>query len=161
MNARTIYDLNLKRNTFMTIMSQRASGKSFLISNFIHYFLTNEENRCHYAYLFSATAKLNKATNHSYSFFDPRAILSPEPSIINAFVKNLMRSQIATNMKNHILLVFDDIVVTKRYEALEYLATAGRHYSITVVMSCQISNNAISPIKIGRASCRERVLNLV
>ena len=51
-----------------------------------------------------------------------------------------------TKMKYHVLLVFDDIVVTQRYEALEFLATAGRHHSITVVLLSQISNNAISPI---------------
>ena len=38
-----------------------------------------------------------------------------------------------------------DIVVTKRYPAIEFLATAGRHYSITVILSSQISNTAISP----------------
>jgi len=51
-----------------------------------------------------------------------------------------------TKMKYHVLLVFDDVVVTQRYEALEFLATAGRHHSITVVLLSQISNNAISPI---------------
>lgn len=146
MDTKSIYDLDLQRDTFITTMSQRASGKSVLLSNLIYYFLTSVTQRCHYAYLFSATAKLNRETNHSYSFFDPRAILSPEPSIINSFVKNLIESQKKTNMKFHVLLVFDDIVVTKRYEALEYLATAGRHYSITVILSSQISNNAISPI---------------
>ena len=144
--SNTLHDLKLERDTFITIMSQRKSGKSVLLSNLIHYFLTSAEQRCHFCYLFSTTAKLNKHTNHSYSFLDPRAILSPDPSVINPFVKNLIESQKQTKMKYHVLLVFDDIVVTKRYEALEFLATAGRHYSITVVLSSQISNNAISPI---------------
>ena len=219
--ANTLHDLKLERDTFITIMSQRKSGKSVLLSNLIHYFLTSAEQRCHFCYLFSTTAKLNKHTNHSYSFLDPRAILSPDPSVINPFVKNLIESQKQTKMKYYVLLVFDDIVVTnvhmslnarpylaslvsltslaspchfrhssaprqplastvrarlhdtsfllfvtyhtstpragatapagitrntKRYEALEFLATAGRHYSITVVLSSQISNNAISPI---------------
>lgn len=146
-NEIDVYGLGLQRDTFITLMSQRKSGKSVLISNLIHYFLTaDESNRCHYCYLFSTTAKLNQTTNHSFSFLDPRAILEPRPEIINPFVQNLIQSQKKTKMKYHILLVFDDIVVTKRYEALEFLATAGRHYSITVILSSQISNNAISPI---------------
>jgi len=154
----------------MTIMSQRKSGKSVLISNIMHYFKTNPDpdNRVDFVYLFSATAKLNKTTNHSYSFLDPKAILSPDPAVMNPFISNLIQSQKATDMKYHILLVFDDIVVTKRYEALEYLATAGRHYSITVVLSSQISNNAISPIirtnvdyvfwrKLGKAALQNNI----
>lgn len=144
MEAKTIYDLSIHRDTFMTVLSQRGSGKSVLLSNLIHYFLTNEENRVHFAYLFSATAKLNQATNHAYSFFDKRAIL--DPSAINPFVTNLIQSQKKTKMKYHVLLVFDDIVVTQRHEAIEWLATAGRHYSITVILSSQISNTAVSPV---------------
>ena len=64
---------------------------------------------------------------------------------MNNFISNLIRSQTQTKMKYHVLLVFDDIVVTKRYEVLEWLASAGRHYSITVILSSQISNNAVSP----------------
>lgn len=147
MNENTVQDLRLSRDTFITIMSQRKSGKSVLISNLIHYFLTADHgHQCHYCYLFSTTAKLNQTTNHAFSFLDPRTILEPRPEIINPFVHNLIQSQKKTNMKYHVLLVFDDIIVTKRYEALEFLATAGRHYSITVILSSQISNNAISPI---------------
>lgn len=143
----SIYNLKLKRDTFTTLMSQRKSGKSVLISNLIHYFLTDPQEKCDFCYLFSTTAKLNHSTNHAFSFFDRRAILEPKIEVVNAFVQNLIIvSQKKTKMRYHILLVFDDIVVKKRYEALEFLATAGRYYHITVILSSQISNNAISPI---------------
>lgn len=132
----------------MTVMSQRRSGKSVLLASLIHYFLETaaDEQRCHFAYLFSETAALNQTTNHSYKFFDKRAVLKPSPKIIDQFIHNLIQSQIKTGMRYHVLLVFDDLVVTRRYEVLEWLASAGRHYSITVILSSQISNNAVSPI---------------
>lgn len=142
-----VQSIELERDTFITVMSQRRSGKSVLLASLIHYFMqiAPEEKRCHFAYLFSATAALNQTTNHAYSFFDKRAILSPEPARMGAFISNLIKSQTQTGMKYHVLLIFDDIIVTHRYEVLEWLASAGRHYSITVILSSQISNNAVSP----------------
>lgn len=141
----TIESLNLLRDSFITVMSQRRSGKSVLLSNLIHYFLTApEENRCQFAYLFSKTAKINQATNASYSFFDKRAVFDPDA--LDRILPSLLETQKRTHMKYHVLLVFDDIVVSKRYAGLEWLASSGRHYSITVILSSQISNNAVSPI---------------
>jgi hypothetical protein len=143
----SVASLDLERDSFMTVMSQRKSGKSVLIASLIHYFMEGSpaKQRCDYAYLFSATAALNQTTNHSYSFFDKKAILKPSPENMSNFISNLIKSQTQTKMKYHVLLVFDDIVVTQRYEVLEWLASAGRHYSITVILSSQISNNAVSP----------------
>lgn len=140
-----ITQIGLERDTFTTVMAQRKSGKSVLLASLIHYFMTNRNNRCDFAYLFSKTAKLNRKTNHSYSFFDDNAILDPKPEIMETFINNLIRSQTQTQMKYHVLLVFDDIVITKRYEILDYLASAGRHYGITVILSSQITNTCISP----------------
>lgn len=138
-------DLNLDRDTFMTVMSQRKSGKSVLLSNLIYYYMdhASEDKKCHYVYVFSNTAGINDATNHSYKFFDKRAIISPKN--MNTFVQNLIKSQIQTKMKFHVLLVFDDIDVSKRSDVLEWLASMGRHYSITVILSAQISNLVVSP----------------
>ena len=60
--SNTLHDLKLERDTFITIMSQHKSGKSVLLSNLIHYFLTSAEQRCHVCYLFLTTTKLNKQT---------------------------------------------------------------------------------------------------
>lgn len=143
--TKSVYDLNLERDTFITLISKRKTGKSVLIASLCHYFMTHPdpENRCHYMYVFSKTAAKNKDTNRSYSFLDPRAIIDPE-NMTNV-INQLLISQQKTNNQYHILLVFDDIIVTKRYAILEELASQGRHSSITVVLSSQISNHAVSP----------------
>ena len=69
----TIYTLGLKADTFLTIMSQRKSGKSVLISTMIHHFMTNQDEN-------ERTAAINDKTNHSYKFLDKRAILQPDPN---------------------------------------------------------------------------------
>jgi hypothetical protein len=146
MDTKTIYDMKLQRDSFITLMSQRGSGKSVLLSNIIHYFLTDEENKCDYAYVFSETAGLNQVTNHSYSFFDKRAIIDPSDiRVVNNFVSHLKASQEKTKFKIHVLLVFDDIELGKGWDVLDFLAARGRHYSVTVVLSAQISNCVVSP----------------
>lgn len=144
MDTKMISDLNLERDTFITLLSQRKSGKSVLIANLIHYFLTDVENRCHYAYLFSETAKLNQKTNSSYQFFDKRAIFDPSPERITTFFNNLIDSQIKTQMQYHILVVFDDIDLERPIPMLNKMASRGRHFSITIILSAQISNHVVS-----------------
>ena len=166
----SIYDLQINADTFTTIMSQRKSGKSVLISNMIHHFMTNpdEAQRCHFVYVFSQTAAINEKTNHSYKFLDKRTILQPDPNLIAGFWARLKQSQIDTNMKYRILLVFDDIVVTKRYEILDTIASLGRHFGITCILSSQISNNCVSPTirnnsdyvfwrKLGKEALRDHI----
>jgi hypothetical protein len=151
-------------------MSQRKSGKSVVISNFIHYFMTHpdENMRCHFVYVFSQTAAINEKTNHSYKFLDKRAILPPDPELISTFWARLKQSQKDTKMKYKILLVFDDIIVTKRYEVLDLIASLGRHHGITCILSSQISNNCVSPTirnntdyvfwrKLGKEALKEHI----
>jgi hypothetical protein len=66
---------------------------------------------------------------------------------MNAFLDKLWRSQKATNMKHHILLVFDIDVSKSQFksklsEALRFLVTTVRYHCITVV----VSTIAISPV---------------
>lgn len=146
METKNIYDLKPKRDTFMSLMAQRNSGKSVLISNLIHYYLTDADNRCDYVYVFSETAALNRTTNHSYNFFDKSAIIDPSDiNVVNNFVQHLLTSQKKTNFKYHVLLVFDDIRLDKKWMVLDFLAARGRHFAITVVLSAQISNCVVSP----------------
>jgi len=142
----SVYDLQLERDVFISLVSGRGSGKTVLASNLIHYYLTApEDKRCHFAYLFSSTAKINRQTNSSYSFFDDRAIMEPTPEVLNPFIYNLKLSQIKTKNKYHVLLVLDDIDVSLKLKSVEWLATKGRHYSVTVVILSQITNCALSP----------------
>ena len=146
MDTESVFDLDLKRDTFITFLSKRASGKTVLVAELIYYFLTTEdpEKRVDYMYMFSRTAGINKVTNSPYSFIDDKAIFHPDK--LGTVVKNLMKSQIQTGMKYHILIVLDDIMVGKSDKVIDDLATEGRHYNITVILSSQIANRVVSPM---------------
>ena len=138
-----IQKLHLKRNSFITILSARRSGKSYLISDLAHYFLSNAKNKVDLVYMFSHTASLG--TDNTYKWLDRRAILSPYIDNINTTVSNLINIQIQTKNKKSILLIFDDIDLDKQIEGINKLAVRGRHYNITTILSAQIANYAISP----------------
>jgi len=143
--AYSIKELKLERDTFISVLSARKTGKSFLIADMIHYFLTDPQQKCDYLYVFSNTAGLQSGTNEQYSFIDPKAILPAKPEVMTNVIKKLMISQKQTKFKFKVLVVFDDIVVSKRYEIIELLASMGRHYGITAILSAQISNTVVSP----------------
>lgn len=140
----TLNDLHLNRDTFITILSTRKSGKSFLIANLIHYFLTNAENKCDYLYIFSNTSRFEQGGN--YNFVDKKVMFKAHPDNVAKIVPAIVKLQMETNRKNHVLIVFDDIDLSKKYEdSIEMLATRGRHYNITTVLSAQIATHAVSP----------------
>ena len=137
-------NLNLRRDSFITILSTRRSGKSYLVANLIHYFLTNSENRCDFLYMFSNTAKFEQGGN--YNFIDNKVKFKADPENAKKIVDAIFRTQLETRKKFHILVIFDDIDLSKRYEdSIEKLATFGRHYHITTILSAQVATNAISP----------------
>jgi len=144
-NVSTIQSLKLERDTFIPILSSRRSGKSVLIADMIHYFLTSKEQHCDYLYMFSNTAGLNSGTNEQYKFIDKKCIIPAREDVMNKVIIGLMQSQKKTNFKFHPLIVFDDIVVSQKYKIIEYLASAGRHHAITVILSAQIANTVFSP----------------
>lgn len=137
--------ISLKRNSFITILSTRRSGKSFLVAQLIYNFLTNPPaNRCDVLYVFSNTAKFEEGGN--YDFIDRKCIFSAKPDIVEKVVGRLLQIQLKTNKKHHILLVFDDIDLSARYnDSIEKLATQGRHFSITSIVSAQVATQAVSP----------------
>ena len=138
-------DFDLKRESFITILSTRRSGKSFLIANLIYNFMNNpENNRCNLLYIFSNTAKFEQ--NGNYDFVDPKVIFKANPENVEKIVSRILQIQLETGKKNHPLLVFDDIDLSKKYEgSIELLATRGRHFNITTILSAQVATNAISP----------------
>lgn len=95
--------------------------------------------------MFPQTAAINERTNHSNKLLDKRAILPPDPELIESFWARLKQSQKDSNLRYKILLAFDDIIVTNRCEILDSIASLGRHYWITCILSSQISNNCVSP----------------
>ena len=64
----------LKRETFITILSTRRSGKSYLIARLIYNFMVANDanNRYNLLYLFSNTAKFEQSG--TYSFIDPKVV---------------------------------------------------------------------------------------
>lgn len=138
-------DLKLNRDTFITIMSMRKTGKSYLCADMIYYFLTDKDNRVDFVYLFSNTAGLATGTNDQYDYIDRKAVIPADADTMNKVINGLFYSQKKTGYKFKILLVFDDVVVTKKYEIIEYVASAGRHHGITCILSAQVSNLVVSP----------------
>jgi hypothetical protein len=168
-NVTYLRDLKLERDTFITIMSMRKTGKSVLCADLIYYFLTDPNNKVDFVYMFSNTATMDTGTNDQYDFIDKKAIIPASPNIMNKVINGLFYSQKKTNFKYKILLVFDDIVVTKKYEIIEYVASAGRHHGITCILSAQVSNLVISPTirsnmsylfwrRLGSMSIRDNIL---
>lgn len=137
--------ITLKRNSFITILSTRKSGKSYLVAQLIYNFLTNpESNKCDLLYMFSNTSKFEEGGN--YDFIDKKCMFPADVETVEKVVGRLLQIQLKTNKKHHIMLVFDDIDLSKKYEgSLEKLATMGRHYNITTVLSAQVAVNAVSP----------------
>ena len=138
--------LNLKRETFITILSTRRSGKSYLIARLIYNFMIGNDvnNRCNLLYLFSNTAKFEQSG--TYSFIDPKVVFKGNPENTEKIITRLLEIQLQTKKVNHILVIFDDIDLSKKYEqSIELLATRGRHYNITTILSAQVATNCISP----------------
>ncbi len=137
--------MNIQRNSFITILSTRKSGKSFMIAEMIYMFLTNDkDNNCDVMYMFSNTARFEEGGN--YEFIDKRCIFKADIATVDKVVSRLMELQLKTKKKHHILLVFDDIDLSAKFDkSIEQLATQGRHYNITTILSAQVATNAISP----------------
>ena len=141
-----ILDLNLDLDKFIVLVSKRNSGKSYLICALIYYFLIHKEGeKIDYVYLFSDTASIATKTNDYLKYLDKNVIFPAKPEIVERVCGRLIQSQVQTKMKFKVLVIFDDIQVSQRYEMIETLAVKGRHYGITVILSSQIANQAISP----------------
>ncbi len=141
----SIMDLHLERDSFIALCSKRKTGKSYMMAEILYYFLTDEENKVDFVYLFSETAGLKSGTNSQYDFLDRKCILPAKPEIIQKIIHGLFASQNASGFKYHVLVAFDDIDMGSRFEIIEKLATLGRHYKITTILSAQIANTAVSP----------------
>ena len=137
--------MDLRRNSFITILSTRRSGKSFLIANLIYNFLTNPpDNNVSHLYLFSNTAKFEEESR--YNFIDKNVIFKANPENVEKIVNRILEIQLETKKKNFVLLVFDDIDLNAKYgNSIERLAMQGRHFNITTILSAQIATSAISP----------------
>lgn len=127
--------------SFILLLSTRKSGKSYVVAELTHYYLTHHVK---YMYMFSNTARFE--ANGIYGFIDPKVIFKADPENCERIVSSIFQLQLETGKKNNVLLVFDDIDLSARYHgSIEKLATEGRHYNITTIVSAQVSTGAISP----------------
>lgn len=141
-----INDLQMETGASILMLSTRKSGKSYLVRNIIYYYLTKpkRKDRIQFLYLFSETAKFE--TSGMYSFIDPKCIFKADPQTVELVVKTLFNIQLKTKKRNNVLLVFDDIDLSARYEnSISALCVRGRHYGITTIISSQIAVGTISP----------------
>lgn len=134
----SLRQIDFEPDAFYLLLSSRKSGKSFMIQDLVYILL--QRKMVHYIYLFSETAK--KSTS-GYEWIDPRCIM--DNSMIDEGVEYIMNLQEKTNNKNKVLIIFDDIDLNRSYsDTIDKLATRGRHYKITTVLSAQITNFAVS-----------------
>lgn len=136
-----VNSLNLKINSFISLLSSRRSGKSYMVTNLAHYFLTNTENRVDYVYMFSHTATFD---TDNYQWLDKRIVFPASVPAMNRGVQNILDIQNRTHRKSNILVIFDDIDLDKEVHGINKLAIAGRHYNITTILSAQVTNHAVS-----------------
>lgn len=143
----SIFNLGLELDAFICLLSARRTGKSVLMAELMYYYLNHPDlnGADMYLYLFSNTAGLHSGTNEQYDFLDKQTIIPARPEIMNKVIRGLFESQKKTKFKNKILICFDDIVITHKYEIIEMLASLGRHYGITTILSAQIATSCISP----------------
>lgn len=137
----SIEELNLKVNSFISLLSSRRSGKSYVVSNLAHYFLTNEENKVDFVYMFSHTAGFDE---DNYDWMDKSVVFPADIESMNTGVTNILNIQQKTGRKSKVLIIFDDIDLDKEVQGINKLAVAGRHYNITTILSAQVTSHAVS-----------------
>jgi hypothetical protein len=134
----SLSDFEFEQHAFYLLLSSRKSGKSFMIQDLAYTLL--KRKLVNYIYLFSATAKKASA---GYDWIDKRCVMDVE--MIDEGVKYILNLQEKNEGKNNVLVIFDDIDLNHRYaDSIDKLATRGRHYGITTVLSAQITNMAVT-----------------
>lgn len=134
-----IYDvdeLNLKLNSFIVLASKRQSGKSVLCKHIIQNLIN--KNDIKHILLFSKTATFND----DYTFIDKKYIYDYDKS--ESIIKKVMEHQKQKIKKakdktkiDNILMIFDDVTLSKKNFEIINLSTLGRHFKITVILSVQ------------------------
>ncbi len=135
-------------NTYVFI-SMRNSGKSKSIRNLVTELLTKIQH--HNIILFSSTAF--KKLNNDYEFLDSSPFAKVIPGDKKTIEDNIQK--ILDHCKNmkmkykdySVMVIFDDIDVTKKNDKVAELFTQGRHYNISVIVSSQNAAYFLDPTK--------------
>jgi len=145
-NVQDIEDLDIKLHSFIVIASKRASGKTILCKNIIKNLIDN--NDIHHILIYSKTCQFNG----DYDFIDKKYMYDYEnceehiKNVMNYQKEKIKKNNISKNPKNieNILMIFDDVNVTKKNYELINLSTLARHFKITVILSIQYPKGLLS-----------------
>ena len=133
-------------NTYVFV-GKRNTGKSKSVRNLIVELL-NKINH-HNIVLFSTTAFKNLNDDYKFLSDNPYAKVFPgDKKTIESNIQIILDH--CETMKNKhqnysILVIFDDIDVTKKNDKVAELFTQGRHYNISVIVSAQSASYFLGP----------------
>ena len=131
-------DYDFKKNATYTLLSSRRSGKSFMIRNLVY--LLMKRKLIDVVYVFSYTADVDE----SYNWVAKEYIINPKK--MDKTVELIMQVQKSLGDKaKKVCLVFDDYDITSQSDSLDTVFVRGRHYGLSVILSCQITTKSISP----------------
>jgi len=134
----SLSEFEFEQHAFYLLLSSRKSGKSFMIQDLTYTLL--KRKLVNYVYLFSATAKKASA---GYDWIDKRCVMDVD--MIDDGIQYILNLQEKNEGKNNVLVIFDDIDLNRGYtDSIDKLATRGRHYGVTTILSAQITNYAVS-----------------
>lgn len=135
-------------NTYVFI-SMRNSGKSKSIRNLIVELL--EKIPHHNIILFSTTAYNNLNDDYKFLVDSPFAKVFPgDKKEIDSHIDEILNHCKAMKKKKKdysIMVIFDDIDVTKKNDKVAELFTQGRHYNLSVIVSSQNAAYFLDPTK--------------
>ena len=158
-------EYEFKKDATYTMLSARRSGKSFMIRNLVY--LLMKRKLIDVVYVFSYTADVDD----SYNWVAKEYIIHPKN--MDKTVDLLMKVQKSLGDKaKKICLVFDDYDITSQSDSLDTVFVRGRHYGLTVILSCQITTKSISPSirnntqylfvrKLNSKTIKENVFNML
>ena len=146
-NVQNIANIKFKFPTFIVIAGKSECGKTVLCKNIIKNLIDN--NEINHIIMYSKTADMTD----DYNFIPEKNIIDYDKSEehINK-VFNYQYTRKKHNKKNpknkkiveNILMIFDDVNVTKKNIELINLATRGRHSNITCILSVQYPKGLLS-----------------
>ena len=135
----SIDELDLKHNTFILLASKRAWGKTVLIKNIVKNLF--EKFTFQAIIIFSETSTFNG----DYDYIQPNCHFRFNKIDKIDKILNYQKKKIKKNKNiDSILIIFDDIPLSKKWTFLNDLWTQGRHYKLTIILSTQYINSYLS-----------------
>lgn len=130
-----IDELQLKNNTFILLASKRAWGKTVLIKNIVKNLFENYKFQA--IIIFWETWKFNG----DYDYISKNCHFRFNKIDKIDKILNYQKQKIKKNKNvDSILIIFDDVPLSKKSTFLNDLWTQGRHYKLTIILWTQYIN---------------------